>query len=110
MVTRKDGITRTEKCPDCSTAVVIRFDRGEGSYNKMVLYNLDGTQHHCESARSYDRHPIGQAVTGAVIKRFELRGRQLTITMEDDNVLTVVAGGRPLTIRLEGPEVGVLQE
>jgi len=98
----------TEKCPECGASIHLKT---EGSSYRLVLYNLDGTIHRCESTREFDKHPIGRQVAGAVVKQdgFQLRGRVLTISFEDGNVLSVSAAGRPLTISLNGP-AGIMQE
>lgn len=98
-----------EKCPDCGAQVRLKSEYVNGD-RQLMLYNLDGTQHVCGSEeRQYEKHPIGQAVMGKVIADFQLRGRRLTLTLEDGSILTVSAAGKPLTIGLEGPG-GILQE
>ena len=59
--------------------------------------------------RQFEKHPIGQKVTGKMVTDYQLRGRRLTITLEDGNVLSVTAAGTPLTVSLEGPG-GIWQE
>jgi len=78
---------------------------------RLLFFNMDGTAHRCDTDREFEKHPIGQAVAGAVIKQdgFQLRGRRLTILFEDGNVLSVSAKGTPLTIQLQGPG-GIMQE
>ena len=111
MVEKRVAIPRSpEKCPDCGADVRLKSETGEGEYHHLVLYNLDGTAHNCGmEERHYEKHPIGQAVTGKTVVNFQLRGRRLTIALEDGNILTVSAAGTPLTISLEGPG-GILQE
>ena len=74
-----------------------------------MLLNLDSTRHNCGPAVEFEKHPIGQAVMGGVIKDFQLRGRRLTISLEDGNVLSVTAKGTPLSLSLEGPD-RIIQE
>lgn len=98
-----------EKCPDCNADVRLKSEYANGD-RQLVLYNLDGTLHDCQKEEQhYEKHPIGQAVIGGVIKGFQLRGRRLTITLEDGNVLSVSAAGKPLSLQLEGPG-GIVQE
>ena len=98
-----------EICPACGAPIKLRFEGELGRPKRIVPYNLDGTSHQCDERPFEERHPIGQTVTGKVIKDFQLRGRRLTITLEDGNVLSVSAKGIPLTIMLEGP-AGIMQE
>lgn len=95
-----------ERCPQCGSPVHLKLEQDTGG-DRLVLYNLNGSRHVCEV--EYENHPIGQAVVGNVVKDFQLRGRRLTITLEDGNILSVSAAGKPLSIRLEGP-TGILQE
>lgn len=95
-----------ERCPECDAPVVIKT---EGGGHRLILYNLDDSQHRCENGKEFEKHPIGKTVIGKKVERFELRGRRLTITLDDGNVLSVYAAGRPLTLRLEGPG-GIVQE
>jgi hypothetical protein len=95
-------IDNQEKCPQCSVAIVLKLEN-----DSLRMFNPDGTWHTCGSG--YVDHPIGQAVEGKVVTDFQLRGRVLTLTLEDGNILSVSAAGRPLSIRLEGP-TGITQE
>lgn len=99
----------SEKCPNCGADVVVKFTYSE-SERRPFFANADGSRHICNSeSKPFDKHPIGQAVKGKVIADFQLRGRCLTITLEDGNVLSVSAAGKPLSIALEGP-AGIIQE
>ena len=107
---RSRMIEPPERCPDCNSPVKIKTENVNGGV-KLLLFNLDGSEHYCDMEREFERHPIGQAVAGAVVKQdgFQLRGRRLTISFEDGNVLSVSAAGKPLTINLTGP-AGIMQE
>ena len=99
---------RTEVCPDCGADVMLKMEDVNGE-RMPQLYNLDGSRHKCEAEDGFEKHPIGQAVTGKKVTGFQLRGRRLTIMLDDGHVLSVSAAGKPLTLRLEGP-TGILQE
>ena len=99
-----------ERCPMCDAPVRLGTELVDGE-RQLVLYDMNGGKHVCNGHEEQEKHPIGQAVSGATVKEngFQLRGRRLTIMFEDGNVLTVSAAGKPLTIRLEGP-AGIMQE
>jgi len=107
---RNEIRTPFEKCPTCGADVRLRLEEVNGE-KQLKLFNPDDSQHVCqiELRNEFEKHPIGQTVTGKRVTDFQLRGRRLTITLEDGHVLTISAAGRPLTIRLEGPS-GLLQE
>ena len=93
-----------EKCPRCGSPVKVKLED-----DRLALYDLNGNSHRCENEAPFEKHPIGQAVIDGVIKGFQLRGRRLTITLEDGNILSVSAAGTPLSLSLRGPD-GILQE
>lgn len=96
-----------EKCPGCDAPIVLKV-RDVNSQPQVC--NPDGTEHVCAGeAPDFEPRPIGQAVNGAVIKDFDLRNRQLSITLDGGRVLKVYAGGKALRIWLMGPE-GILED
>ncbi len=98
-----------ETCPKCGADVWLKV---VNQILKMV--DSAGQPHQCSpgglgSPGEYQKHPIGQAMQDQRIVEFQLRGRVLTIKVEDGHTLSVSAAGKPLTLRLEGPG-GILQE
>jgi len=94
--------TPYEKCPDCGSDVVIRFSGGN---NAMMLFNPNGTEHKCHTESEFEKHPIGQTVSGAVIKSFDVDGRYVHIFFEDENQL-IVSASRPMTVNYRADLVG----
>lgn len=95
-----------DKCPACGTGVVLKEEGG-----RLKVYELKGGLHVCldDSLPTFVNHPIGEAVKGRTIVTFQLRGRVLTLKLDDGQELTVSAAGRPLSISMQGPK-GILQE
>lgn len=101
------AIARHEKCPSCGADIDLRFE-GQQEARQLVAYDLNGRVHQCDGEQ-YPKHPIGQAVTGRQIKDFQLRGRRLTLVLDDGSELGVSAAGKPLSIQLKSGN-GVIQE
>jgi hypothetical protein len=97
---------KLEKCPGCGKEVSVKILGDE----KQVLFNSDGSAHVCATvADLYPQHPIGQAVTGQTVVKYQLRGRQLPLYFDGGGCLSVSAAGTPLSIIYNNKE-GAIQE
>lgn len=103
-------VPKTEKCPGCGMAIVLRLGKGSG---QPVAFDLNGAEHVCSADSPTtvppEIRPIGQMVNGSKITGFEVRNRKLSIVLEGGRVLNVFAGGKPLRIWMVGPE-GIVED
>ena len=103
-----DKIAKYEKCPQCGAEVIVRAENTDGEYHRLALLNPDNSAHRCDAPQFHD-HAIGAAMLGRTITDYQLRGRVLTLTLDNGNVYQVSAPGRPLNVQLT-TKTGMLQE